>query len=79
MLKDGRCTRELDEIALRVYGPPERIYDRQFNRLLVLGALKGRPWGDTARLEEIREAARGVLTSGAKDGVEKVTGGRADA
>jgi len=62
MLREGRTLRELLAVAARVYGPPPRVYERQDGMIAVLGALKGRPWGDLSRADEIRAAAREVLS-----------------
>lgn len=61
MLAEGRSLSELLEIARRVYGPPENIYATQNGVYACLGALRGRPWGDTARAAEIRRVANEVV------------------
>jgi hypothetical protein len=60
MLAEGRSLSEVLEIARRVYGPPENIYAKQDGVYACLGALRGRPWGDTARAE-IRRVANEVV------------------
>ena len=85
MLREGRTLRELQAIADRVYGVPSgtsgAIYVRQHARLLTLGTLKRRPWGekDPAKVEEIWRVTREVLTPAASDGVERAARGGADA
>ncbi len=61
MLREGRTLRELLTIAERVYGTPGNVMERQAGMLACLGALRGRPWGDTGRAEEIRRIATETL------------------